>query len=174
MIFVGCASRSPVAYERGINYPGASVWSLLRSLFASFPFHLTSFPLSLSLPLSDYLIPPVPAITPRCRSFISLVPTAGVSVMTPPWWDDTGSEVRTAEPRRSLNGKFELHRRGAALRWLYTLALSCARRKIRFFRSARSHSRVRESRASSCRGKVAPIPRGGLLVECVGISERAN
>lgn len=49
LIFVGCASRSPAAYERGINYPGVSVWSLLRSLSASLPFSLVY---TLYLPLN--------------------------------------------------------------------------------------------------------------------------
>lgn len=110
MIFVGCASRSPAAYERGINYPGVR---------RSGPSCDLSLPLSLftsrrSLTPFDYLIPPVPAITPRGRLFISLrlAPTAGSICNDSSWWDDTGSEVKTAEPRRSLNGKFELYRRG--------------------------------------------------------------
>lgn len=52
LIFVGCASRSPSAYERGINYPGASVWSLLRPLTASLSLFATHRSLSLSLSLA--------------------------------------------------------------------------------------------------------------------------
>lgn len=173
MIFVGCAPRSPTAYERGINYPGASV----RSLSASLPFHHTSsFPLSPSQPelrpshsaCSRQSLP----VVVRSSLSVSLTPTAGaMSIMTPPWWDDTGSEVRTAEPRRSLNGKFELRRRGPLQG--ATHARSLARVKEKSLCRCARHSREHESRASSCRGKVASRRRGGF-VESAAVSKRAD
>lgn len=149
MIFVGCASRSPSAYERGINYPGASVWSLLRPLAASLSLFATHRSLSLSLSLSRS-VPFRPTISfrllrqslpvvVRSSLSVSLSPTARVVYNDSSWWDDTGSEVRTAEPRRSLNGKFELRRHGL-LQGGYTRSLSRVRegKSASFDRRARS------------------------------------
>lgn len=170
MIFVGCASRSPAAYERGINYPGASVWSLLRSLFASSPFspHIAaSFSLSPFLP-SDYLIPPAPAITPRCRSFISLSLSfslrlarsyrRSVSIMTPR--GGTIPEVKSERRNHDVHSMESLSSTGTGCSKVAThaLALSCARRKIRFSRPARSaFARTRVTREQ--------LPRKCLVFE---------
>lgn len=157
MIFVGCASRSPAAYERGINYPGASVWSLLRplsfSLPAPHPFHHALFPLSLpspSLSTSDYLIPPAPAITPHCRTFIPLrlarSHRRGVSVMTP-----RGGTIPEVKSRRRNHDVHSMESLSSAGARAATHARSLERARQGKSASFDRHSRERESRASSSR-----------------------
>lgn len=101
LIFVGRASRSPVVYERGINYSSVSVCPF-GNLYVSLPFrrirhsfflpHLPTISLAYSGNHSPLLFvhPSPPAV--------SLPPIADNVYNDSSWWDDTGSEVRTAEP----------------------------------------------------------------------------
>lgn len=134
MIFVGCASRSPAAYERGINYP-ASVWSLLRSLFASLPFHLTSFPLCPSRrpTISFRLLRQSLPVVVRSSLSVSLAST-GVSIMTPR--GGTIPEVKSERRNHDVHSMESLSSNGAGCSKVSTHA-------------TRSLSRARQGKSAS-------------------------
>lgn len=159
LIFVGCASPSPAAYERGINYPREVCFFCI---FLSLSFPLMSLVLSLSRFDSLTRLPWLLLFVAVCSSLsarrLALSPPRQGVYNDSSWWDDTGSEVRTAEPDvHSMESLSSTGKRGSSLKEVAIHARTRRSfqhegRKIRFLR----HSRERESRANSLeqRGKI--------------------
>lgn len=192
LIFVGRALRSPTAYERGINYPkyASRSWvpstvSLPLSLFCSLAvsFCLSFYSLLILLLLNRLIHPlrqslPVVAVHPSSLTVTfshSLSPTAANVYNDFSWWDDTGSEVRTAEP--DVHSMESLSSGATVLRWLrvYTSFTLLARRKSAPFEQltpapAFARTRVaREQLAWKARAEeriYESAMLGGKLIQC--------
>lgn len=133
-------------------------WSLLRPLLASLPFHYTSFPLSPSrrLTISFRLLRQSLPVVVRSSLSVSLAPTGGVSIMTPR--GGTIPEVKSERRNHDVHSMESLSSTGAGCSKVATHArLYSSERGGKFasFDRRARHSREHESRASSCRGKVA-------------------